>query len=47
MDYRDILGFSKKKAKKKVVKEQLKPTITDLLKEEFGDLITSLFKRKK
>ena len=39
MKYRDILGFSKKKTKKKVVKEQPKPTVTDTLKEEFGDFI--------
>tara|TARA_B100000287_G_C20024769_1_gene539977 strand:- start:163 stop:483 length:321 start_codon:yes stop_codon:yes gene_type:complete len=35
MDYRDILGYSKKQ-KKKVVKEQPKPSVTDTLKEEFG-----------
>ena len=39
MKYRDILGFSKKQPKKKVVKEKLKPTVTDILKEEFGDRI--------
>ena len=37
MGYRDILGFSKKQPKKKVVPEQPKPSVTDLLKEEFGD----------
>ena len=45
MDYRDILGFSKKqKIKKKVVKEKRKPkepTITRLLKEEFGDTFST------
>ena len=38
MQYRDILGFSKKQPKKKVVKEEPKPTVTELLKEEFGDM---------
>ena len=38
MDYRDILGVPKKQ-KKKVVKEQPKPSVTDTLKEEFGDTI--------
>jgi len=37
MRYRDIIGYSKKKAKKKVVPEQPKPSVTELLKEEFGD----------
>ena len=39
MKYRDIIGFSKKQPKKKVVKEQPKPTVTDILKEQFGDVI--------
>ena len=39
MNYKDILGFSKKQSKKKVVKEQPKPTVADILKEEFGDVI--------
>ena len=39
MRYRDIIGYSKKKAKKKVVPEQPKPSVTELLKEEFGDTI--------
>ena len=42
MDYRDILGFSKKQPKKKVEKKVApKPTtppVTELLKEEFGPL---------
>ena len=42
MDYRDILGFSKKQPKKKVEKKVIpKPTvppITKNLKEEFGQL---------
>ena len=39
MKYRDMLGFPKKKAKKKVIPEQPKPSVTDILKEEFGDTI--------
>jgi hypothetical protein len=42
MDYRDILGFSKKQPKKKVEKRVApKPTVppvTELLKKEFGSL---------
>ena len=39
MKYRDIIGYSKKQPKKKVVKEESKPTVTDILKEKFGDTI--------
>ena len=42
MKYRDMLGFPKKKEKKKVVPvvpEEPKPSVTDLLKEEFGGTI--------
>ena len=39
MKYRDIIGFSKKQPKKKVVKEESKPSVTDSLKEEFGGTI--------
>ena len=39
MKYRDMLGFSKKKAKKKVIPQPSKPSVTELLKEEFGDTI--------
>ena len=39
MKYRDMLGFSKKKEKKKVIPEQPKPSVTEVLKEEFGDTI--------
>ena len=39
MKYRDIIGFSKKQPKKKVVKKESKPSVTDILKEEFGDTI--------
>ena len=42
MDYRDMLGFSKKQPKKKVEKKVApKPTVppvTELLKKEFGQL---------
>jgi hypothetical protein len=36
--YRDILGYSKNQPKK-VVKEEPKPTVTDILKEQFGDTV--------
>ena len=36
MKYRDMLGFPKKKAKKKVIPEQPKHSVADKLKEEFG-----------
>ena len=39
MNYRDILGLPKKQPKKKVVPEQPQPSVTDLLKEQFGDTI--------
>ena len=39
MKYRDMLGFPKKKAKKKVIPEPSKPSVTEVLKEEFGDTI--------
>ena len=38
MKYRDMLGFPKKKAKKKVKTEQPKPSVADKLKEKFGPL---------
>ena len=38
MKYRDILGYSKKQPKK-AVKQEPKPTVTDVLKEEFGGTI--------
>ena len=37
MKYRDMLGFSKKQPKKKVVKKR-KPSVTEGLKKEFGQL---------
>tara|TARA_R110000824_G_scaffold106372_1_gene251316 strand:- start:160 stop:495 length:336 start_codon:yes stop_codon:yes gene_type:complete len=38
MNYRDMLGFSKKQPKKKVVKKR-KPSVTEGLKKQFGDTI--------
>ena len=38
MKYRDMLGFPKKKAKKKVIPQPHKPSVTKKLKEEFGKL---------
>ena len=38
MKYRDMLGFPKKKAKKKVIPQPPKPSVTTELKEEFGPL---------
>ena len=38
MKYRDMLGFPKKKAKKKVIPQPPKPSVTKKLKEEFGPL---------
>ena len=39
MKYRDILGLSKKESTKKNVKRQQKTSLSDLLKEQFGDRI--------
>ena len=39
MKYRDIIGYSNKQPKKKVVKEEPKPSVTDSLKEQFGNTI--------
>ena len=38
MKYRDMLGFPKKKAKKKVAPKPTPPPVTELLKNEFGPL---------
>ena len=38
MKYRDMLGFPKKKSKKKVIPQPPKPSVTEKLKEEFGSL---------
>ena len=43
MKYRDILGYSKKQQKKKVVPEEPKPSVSDLLKEEFKKFFHSIF----
>ena len=39
MKYRDIIGYSDKQPKKKVVKKH-KPSVTEGLKKQFGDTIT-------
>jgi spore germination protein YaaH len=39
MKYRDIIGYSDKQPRKRVVKEQSKPSVTEALKKEFGDTI--------
>ena len=36
MKYRDIIGHPKKKEKKKIIPIPSKPSITELIKEEFG-----------
>ena len=38
MKYRDMLGFPKKKSKKKVTPKPTAPPVTELLKNEFGPL---------
>ena len=38
MKYRDMLGFPKKKEKKKIIPQSPKPSVADKLKEEFGVL---------
>ena len=44
MKYRDIIGYSKKQPKKKVVKEQNKPTIVDNIKQELNEWNDETFK---
>ena len=44
MNYRDMLGFSKKKAKKKVIPEQPKSSVTEKLKEELNEWNDTTFK---
>ena len=39
MKYRDIIGYSKKQPKKKVVKEVKKPTVVDTIKQELDESI--------
>ena len=41
MNYRDILGFSNKKTKKKVTPKPSKPSVVQNLKEEFGAINTA------
>ena len=42
MKYKDIIGYSKKQVKKKrVIKKQVKPTVTEGLKKEFGDTFST------
>ena len=44
MKYRDMLGFPKKKAKKKIIPEQPKPSVADKLKEELNEWNDTTFK---
>ena len=44
MNYRDMLGFPKKKAKKKVIPEPPKPSVADKLKEELNEWNDTTFK---
>ena len=44
MKYRDMLGFPKKKAKKKVIPQPYKPSITEKLKEELNEWNDTTFK---
>jgi len=44
MKYRDIIGYSKKQPKKKVVKEQKKPSLVDNIKQELNEWDDETFK---
>ena len=44
MKYRDMLGFPKKKAKKKVIPQPPKPSVTKKLKEELNEWNDTTFK---
>ena len=44
MKYRDMLGFPKKKAKKKVIPQPHKPSVTEKLKEELNEWNDTTFK---
>jgi len=46
MKYRDIIGYSEKQLKKKVVKEQKKPTVVDNIKEELNEWNDTTFRNK-
>ena len=44
MKYRDMLGFPKKKSKKKVIPQPPKPSVVDELKEELNEWNDTTFK---
>ena len=44
MKYRDIIGYSKKQPKKKVVKETKKPSLVDNIKQEMNEWNDKAFK---
>ena len=44
MKYRDIIGYSKKQPKKRVVKEQKKPSVVDNIKQELNEWNDETFK---
>ena len=44
MKYRDMLGFPKKKEKKKVIPQPPKPSVTEKLKEELNEWNDTTFK---
>ena len=37
MNYKELMGYSKKQPKKKVVKEQKKPSLVDTIKQELNE----------
>tara|TARA_Y100000034_G_C6742041_1_gene329337 strand:+ start:158 stop:574 length:417 start_codon:yes stop_codon:yes gene_type:complete len=45
MKYRDILGFSEKQPKKKVVKEQKKSSVVEGIKQELNEWTDETFKK--
>ena len=45
MKYRDIIGYSKKQLKKKVVKETKKPSLVDNIKQELNEWNDETFKK--
>ena len=44
MNYRDMLGFPKKKSKKKVIPQSPKPSVAEKLKEELNEWNDTTFK---
>ena len=44
MNYRDMLGFPKKKSKKKVIPQSPKPSVAEKLKEELNECNDTTFK---